>query len=234
MLLISGLRFEVTVRTKAATAWVPADHLVVTRTLSDPLFLSAMREKLPQKANLSEFKVISTFVSVEEVNGGGGGGGEEESKEEASPLIKKGKGRAGAVSSKAKPSFSEAHMLVTWSDGSYATVGNSCGRLTRYCDIHHRQLIDMTDTVILSPVPFTCTAGTVLSLFYHCCCCCCCLNPVSVQYSVTLLSTARKAPHIVPGPSPSPSSSPIIVTPSSLLSTLPTPLLFPPCHLQMV
>ena len=155
MLLISCLRFEVTVRTKAATAWVPADHLVVTRTLSDPLFLSAMREKLPQKANLSEFKVISTFVSVEEVNGGGGG--EEESKEEASPLIKKGKGRAGAVSSKTKPSFSEAHMLVTWSDGSYATVGNSCGRLTRYCDIHHRQLIDMTDTIILSPVPFICT-----------------------------------------------------------------------------
>ena len=168
MLLISCLRFEVTVRTKAATAWVPADHLVVTRTLSDPLFLSAMREKLPQKANLSEFKVISTFVSVEEVNGGGGGGGEEESKEEASPLIKRGKGRAGAVSSKAKPSFSEAHMLVTWSDGSYATVGNSCGRLTRYCDIHHRQLIDMTDTAILSPVPFICTVWhcplTALSL----------------------------------------------------------------------
>jgi hypothetical protein len=157
------------VRTKAATAWVPEDHLVVTRTLSDPLFLSAMREKLPQKANLSEFKVISTFVSVEEVNGGGGGGGgEEESKEEASPLIKKGKGRAGAVSSKTKPSFSEAHMLVTWSDGSYATVGNSCGRLTRYCEIHHRQLIDMTDTATLSPVPFTCTVWhcplTALSL----------------------------------------------------------------------
>jgi hypothetical protein len=129
------------VHTKEATAWVPAGHLVVTRSLSDPQFLSEMREKLPQKANLSEFKIISTFVSVEEVNGGAVKEKEKEKeregKEEVSPLIKKGKGKARveAVTSEAKPLFSEAHMLVTWSDGSYATVGSSCGRLTRYC--HH-------------------------------------------------------------------------------------------------
>jgi hypothetical protein len=133
----------VSVHTKEATAWVPAGHLVVTRSLSDPQFLSEMKEKLPQKANLSEFKIISTFVSVEEVSGGAVDEKEKErekkGKEEVSPLIKKGKGKGkahvDAVSSTAKPLFSEAHMLVTWSDGSYATVGSSCGRLTRYC--HH-------------------------------------------------------------------------------------------------
>lgn len=118
------------VSTKAATPWVPAGHLVVRRTLSDQHFLSELQDKFPQKPNLSEFRTISTFVSVKEVNSSSAtaaGAGQKEG----------GKGeKTSSVTSKdkAKPSFSEPHMLVTWSDGSYATVGTACGRLTRYCN----------------------------------------------------------------------------------------------------
>ena len=61
----------------AATPWVPADHVIVKKTLTDSLLLSKIRKQLPLKADLKSYETLSSFVTIRDYNPN------EESKEES-------------------------------------------------------------------------------------------------------------------------------------------------------
>lgn len=124
-------------RTIRGTPWVPANHVIVRRTLTDEELLCKLKNKLPPLPYLNEHLNFPPFVTVTEVDGTGEEHGSVEEKSESAPLMRtrgmekrSAEKEKGGGSSK-KNSFSESHILVEWSDGSYATVGSTCGRLTR-------------------------------------------------------------------------------------------------------
>ena len=142
------------VRTVKATPWVPANHLIVRKTLTDEDFLLKIISKLPARLNVNEntFSAFSNVVGVKEVNKnkfnnnrGCNNDHIDDNKNDKGLNIEK-KAPSSAMKtrskekqdkseselSKIKQSFSEEHVLVEWSDGSYATVNSHCGRLTRY------------------------------------------------------------------------------------------------------
>ena len=146
-------------RTVKATPWVPANHLIVRKTLTDEDFLLKMISKLPARVNVNEntFSVFSNVVSVKEVNknkfnnnrgcnnnhiddikdikNDKNDKNDKEVKIPSSAMKTRSKEKQDKSESeinKTKESFSEEHVLVEWSDGSYATVNSHCGRLTRY------------------------------------------------------------------------------------------------------
>ena len=152
-------RFDVSVRTVKATPWVPANHLIVRKTLTDEDFLLKIISKLPARVNVNEnsFSVFSNVVSVKEVNknkynnnrgcdnnniddikdikNDKNDKNDKELKTLSSAMKTRSKekqNKSESEISKTKESFSEEHVLVEWSDGSYATVNSHCGRLTRY------------------------------------------------------------------------------------------------------
>ena len=161
-------RFDVSVRTVKATPWVPANHLILRKTLSDEDFLIKIISKLPARVNVNEntFSVFSNVVSVKEVNknkfnnnrgcndnhiddtknikndknndNNNDNNDKESNVEKKAPSSamktrsKEKQDKSESELNKTKQSFSEEHVLVEWSDGSYATVNSHCGRLTRY------------------------------------------------------------------------------------------------------
>jgi hypothetical protein len=150
-------RFDVSVRTVKATPYVPANHLIVRKTLTDNDFTLKIISKLPERMTSNEHRTFSTFVNVKVVNNdtynSNNDNDDKNSKEknlkddkDESEMSNEKKVTSSAMKTrsrerqdksesellKSKRSFSEQHVLVEWSDGSYATVGSACGRLTRY------------------------------------------------------------------------------------------------------
>lgn len=143
------------VRTVKATPYVPANHLIVRKTLTDEDFTLKILSKLPERTTSNEHRTFSTFVNVKEVNhdtynnhNNDKNGKENNFKDDkdeneinnekkitSSAMKTRSREKQDKSESellKSKRSFSEQHVLVEWSDGSYATVGSACGRLTRY------------------------------------------------------------------------------------------------------
>ena len=144
-------RFDVSVRTVKATPYVPANHLIVRKTLTDNDFTLKIISKLPERVTSNEHRTFSTFVNVKVVNNDTYNNNNNDDKtikddKDENEVSHERKVTSSAMKTrsrekqdksesellKSKRSFSEQHVLVEWSDGSYATVGSACGRLTRY------------------------------------------------------------------------------------------------------
>ena len=153
---MSHYRFDVSVRTVKATPYVPANHLIVRKSLTDHDFTFKIISKLPERVTSNEHRTFSTFVNVKVVNNDTYNSNNNDDKSSKEKYLKDDKDEnemsnekkvtSSAMKTrsrekqdksesellKSKRSFSEQHVLVEWSDGSYATVGSACGRLTRY------------------------------------------------------------------------------------------------------